>query len=311
MKVYKTAYSFLIICLLGLVTSCDINDSYINCETRKPFTVYFRYFADTNDMTNVIGNYINDGVLYVYDSETKNLVNKFTVTKEEFLHGKKIILAEGNYQFVCWGNKSIRSETIDEDQITSSRISSPEFVKGEKILSNDPLYFSSNLHSKRDLTLNNPSNGDSNSDTLTFVSSHINFLIRVHGIKDNRNIRLELTNLMPQYDFEMHETMKFDTSYYPVVSSTVTDNNGNIFYREFNFSVLRFKNDNKIRIRLFDSDTGEQLTDEETLSDFLAKNKIDVERQQELTIFIEYKFTDTGVTVTMKEWVEEEITPGS
>lgn len=306
MKIYKTVYSFFIFCILGFLTSCDINDSYVNCETGTPMTVYFRYFADTNDMTNVISNYINDGVLYIYDSETNSLVDTVKVSKQEFLNGKTLVLQDKEYRFVCWGNKDSKSMTTDEKNFTLSKISCPEYTKGEKIVSNDRLYYASRMNLKNDSKLF----GVQRTDTLTFVSSHINFLIRVHGIRDNKDIRSEVTNLMPEYDFEMRNAKAFDTSYFPVVTSTKTDDSKNILYRDFEFSVLRFKEDNNIQIKLFDSDTNEQLAPAVKLSDYIKMNKINV-NQQELTIFIEYRFTDAGVKVTIKEWVNEDVIPGT
>lgn len=314
--IYKFAYQIFLLCILSMVTSCDINDSYVDCETESTIVVYFRYYGDTTDETNVINHFFNDAVLYVYDQSSNNLTHVFKVTKDELLYGKQLTLEKGKYHFVCWGNQAGRSKVSNEQILGAATISAPELGNMDKILSNDDLYFASLDLEIEETPIHNEELENQNKQTahtLTFKCSHINFLVRVYGIKQNKNIRLEITNLMPQYNFAMEETKPFETSYFPVVTNTVTDNEGMVFFREFDFAVLRFKNINnkEIQIKLFDEDNLEIIAPEASLQDLLSKYNVDVEKHQDITIYIEYKFSELGVTVSIKEWKEEPVIPGS
>lgn len=254
--------------------------------------LYFSYLGDFN--TEIFPEKINKVNLYVYD-KNENLVQTIILDKGNLNReqGTQLNLPEGDYHLVCWGNAFGDTQINGESTVKTGIVGAPHYFSNETIATNDSLYIGS-----RDIRLT----GDmQRTDTVYFTSAHIKMLVQTVGLEGESTypFTIEVGNLSPTVDFAKNFSPE-KAIYYP---TSANDGNGEYDAR---FNVLRFNDDNDVYVKLISKETSETIYTL-NLKDFMSENKITVNGINEAFVGISFRFN--GLSVTVKPWDEENITP--
>ncbi len=255
--------------------------------------LYFSYLGDFD--TEIFPEKVNKVNLYVYD-KNGNLVQTTTLDKGDLnrSQGIQLLLPEGDYHVVCWGNTFNETQINGESSVGSGIVAAPHYFTKETITTNDSLYIGS-----KDIRLA----GDVlTRDTVYFSSAHIKMLVQTIGLEGESSypFTIEVGNVSPTVDFNKRFSAE-KAIYYPI-----STNHGNGEY-DARFNVLRFNDDNDVYVRLIDKETS-AVVYTLNLKDFMSENNITVNGINEAFIGISFRFN--GLSVTVKPWDEENITPG-
>lgn len=288
------------ICLTILLASCGINDSYKNCFCETNLLLKFNYNANTN--YNVLSQYINSSILYIYDGEL--LIDSVTLDKDQLIFGTKLEnLPKGKYKFITWGNVDERTRATSTRCLNEAKIETVSTSSDNTISSNDHLYYAYN---EIEITDEVTTREAIQTKVIDFKSAHIDFLITVYSLR-NLDVEVVFNNINPHYDFYSNPLKSISQSYYPKVKSSEVIENNHI--QKLELSLLRFKDDNQITIDLKDASNGEYVTQQIKLSQLMKENNITVEDKQEKLILIDFIIGNTVVDVTIEEWNEDTIIP--
>lgn len=171
----KIKYTSIFLLIAFGLASC-IKEDRSDCPVYfAKANIAFEYYADGN--TNVIGEYLNSVNLYVYNKRSGKLVKQYKFEDEEQLQQKAFNLeglVPGDYLFIAWGNMTDETSIKDPEQISTAQIGSTNFFEGNKVITNDALYYSKgefNLHEYKSTSLK-----------MKFESANIRFEISVSGI---------------------------------------------------------------------------------------------------------------------------------
>ncbi|MCC8034604.1 MAG: FimB/Mfa2 family fimbrial subunit [Rikenellaceae bacterium] len=214
--------------------------------------------------------------------------------------GAELDLPSGDYTVVCWGNIAEYSELSVTDPLSQARLYQWQYTAGETVKNFDPLYFG-----RREISINAPV---SKTDTLTFVSAHINMEIHIEGYDGRISTRaegqgiVEITNVSVGYDFEMELTPQ-TTVMFPVWETD--GHNGEIISR---FNLLRFREDTPMVINIRSRDGGEVIGSV-VVREFLRKYGIEVEGVNEITVPVYITFDEQGISVSVEPWDTEPVVP--
>lgn len=280
----KTKYIISLIVILCCF-SC-IKEDLDNCPTTR---LFFSYLADSD--TEVLEQYIASAHLFVYNDKkelvmTKSLSQKELIQKE----GVGLVLPQGRYHAVCWGNIRANTEMSQYNSLSSGLITTAGFLSNEKIETSDALYWGEQeirIESKEAV---------SDTHLLKFRSAHINLSINVYGVDEA--VAITVHNLMPQYNFMMDPMQPYETVYTPEVTFLPEEKG----YRSY-LHTLRFKTRNPIAIEVKTEamDVPYRLELSKFLETFYPH--VLLEERQEVTIPIVIQFDGLDITATIPEWV--------
>jgi len=301
----KDVILFLLL-ITGMLTGC-IKDNMDDCH--RSYTLLFRYTGDGT--TDIFRQKVTKVDLYVYNAETKQLVETYTVDRAalEQLQGITFDnLAPGNYEAVCWGNAGEHSLVDKCENKEQGSIASPEYYGGTSIATNDELY-----HAVKSFTISRA--WEDVKETCDFTCAHINLKVRMEGFEnmffpltkgtsDTCPVGLRMTSLAGccHFNGEPSETL---VTYTP---ETVRSAESETAY-EAVFCTLRFEDENDIELQLINPATSEPF---HTLSmeKYLADNNLSVVDKQEVELSILIRFENGGVGITVQPFKEEDIHPG-
>jgi hypothetical protein len=291
--------------MMVLLASC-IKDNIEGCER----DIVFEYYADGD--TDVFPKHVTSVNLYVFDSEDR-LLEKYCRRLEQndlkSYQGVKLSLNPGEYRFVCLGNDYDLTEVYNTDCGDMSGITYRNPDCFETLCEgNDSLY----LGSKHIVI---PEDAWYFRDKIRLYSSHLKVSYTVKGYYGDEPTRaggylgLRVKNLAPQSSFDQAHAQNLGhgekVDYAPEFDWN--SENGDHVAR---FNIMRHEADNSVEFELVDKATGTVLHTL-ALKDFLAEYEeyIDVTKQ-EVLIPIVVEFKTVGITVTIADWVVNNVTPG-
>lgn len=285
MKQLNIIFALLLVFLLPSCIKEDLDD----CGT----FLYFSYLGDFNK--EIFPEKIDKVNLYVYDVNG-NLVETILLDRNDLKRsqGTQLNLPAGDYHLVCWGNAYGDTQINDDATLRTGIVAAPHYFTKETITTNDSLYIGS-----KDIKLSGDILG---TDTVYFSSAHIKMLVQTSGLEGETSSPFDIVveNVSSTVDFSKNFSTE-KSIYYPL---SVNSSDG-IFDARFN--VLRFNDVNDVRIKLVNKETNTVVYNL-SLKDFMAENNITVNGINEAFVGISFRFN--GLSVTVKPWDEEIITPG-
>lgn len=289
-----------------IFTGC-IKDNMDDC--RRSYTLLFRYTGDGT--ADIFRQKVTKVDLYVYNAETKQLVETYSVDRAalEQLQGITLNnLAPGNYEAICWGNAAEHSAVDKCEHREQGSIASPEYYGGTPITTNDELY-----HAVKSFTISRA--WEDVKETCDFTCAHVNLKVRMEGFEnaifpltksgDNAcPVGLRLTSLSGccHFNGEPSETL---VDYTPEAVRAAESETA----YEAVFCTLRFEDENDIELQLTHPATGEPFY-RLSMEQYLTDNNLSVEDRQEVELSILVRFESGGVGITVQPFEEEDIHPG-
>lgn len=286
-----------------LLASC-IKEDYDDCERCK---LTFSYTGDVD--YDIFSKQITCVSLYVYD-QNDGLVTTKRIEQNDLAayQGTKLNLPPGTYRVVGVGNDYDATEIYDADlgnPLSEVTFRHPHAFDGEvRGHGNDSLYLGQK-------TITIPADYWYEDD-VPFRSSHLKVSYTVKGYvnpvaKSSRAndsyLTLRVKNLLPQTDFN-NRAHGDKTTYTPTLN--VQQSNGD---HTGYFNIMRHAKDCDVVFELVDK-ASQEVVHTLALKDFLQKfPQIDVTKQ-EVLIPIIVEFKNIGVTVTIPDWLIQNVTPG-
>ena len=285
---------------LLLLSSCNsIKDNYEDCET---VTLSFSYSGDGT--MDIFQDKISSVSLYIYGADG-SLHQTKTIEQNSLkaFQGTRLNLSPGSYSIVGVGNAFDKTSVENATARDHSQIwfSNPSVGKGV-VEGNDSLYLGrQNIVVPEELWYN---------AELPFRSSHYKVSYTVKGYVDQDNtkageslLELKVHNLLPKTDFN-NRVFGDRITYNPVM----VWNNDNGDHQSY-FNIMRQGEPANVGFELLDKKTGQTLHTL-GLADFLAQfPQVDITKQ-EVLIPIEVVYKHTGVTITIPDWMINNVTPG-
>ncbi|MBE6225819.1 MAG: hypothetical protein E7121_01840 [Bacteroidales bacterium] len=281
-----------------LLAGC-IKENYDDCERCK---LTFSYTGDVN--YDIFQQKISCVSLYVFDDKN-SLVQTKRIEQSDLkaYQGTKLNLSPGSYRIVGVGNDMDLTEIESAQNHDQAIFLNPDTKSTNRVVGNDSLYLGTKM-----ITIPEDYWYE---DDVPFRSSHLKVSYTVIGYVDaaeenvkssNSILELKVKNLLPQTDFT-NKAHGNKTTYNPVLE--VEKNTGNHIGR---FNIMRHAKDSDVVFELADKKTGE-VVHTLALADFLNKYpQIDVSKQ-EVLIPIVVEFKNIGVTVTIPDWMVNDVTP--
>ncbi len=286
-----------------LLAGC-IKENYEDCERCK---LTFSYLGDVN--YDIFQQKISCVNLYVFD-ETNSLVLTKRIEQSDLkaYQGTKLNLEPGSYRIVGVGNKMALTEIENPQNHDSAIFLNPDSKNSNRTVGNDSLYLGTKMITiPKDYWYE---------DDVPFRSSHLKVSYTVKGYAKfnsgntanqqaksaNSLLNLNVKNLLPQTDFT-NKAHGSKTTYNPILNF----NNANGDHEGY-FNIMRHAKDSDVIFELSDKATNE-VVHTLPLAEFLGKfPQIDVTKQ-EVLIPIEVEFKNIGVTVTIPNWMIQDVTP--
>ncbi len=292
----KSSTLHIVYLLIVLFTGC-IYEDLSDCPVPSNVTLHFQYTGDGEN--DIFRSRINNVYLHLFNEKDELMrIQEFPEWQLREKQGVDLLLDEGTYKVVCWGNvfqnTSIRS-TDDNSALSSYFVFNSGLLNGDKVFTDDSLYFGTHtLHVTENVR---------KTDTILFSSAHINMQIYVEGWTTTGQTpdvapSIEIENLFSMYDFEM-VTTDGQISYYPVVEQE-TDK-GTLYSSAT--TVKRFTEENDVLVHIRNREEETLFTLE--LAEFIRKNNIRIKGIQEVNIPIYIKFQGINVSVSVAEWDSE------
>ena len=284
-----------------LLASC-IKEDYTDCERCK---LTFSYTGDVE--YDIFPQQITSVSLYVFDEDDRLVQTKRIEQNDlKVYQGTKLNLNPGTYRVVGVGNDYDLTETYNTSAADMSQItfSHPNASTNGVVEGNDSL----SLGQK---TITIPADYWYEDD-VPFRSSHLKVSYTVKGYVNpdamsgtrasEGYLELRVKNLLPKTDFNNHAHGNKIT-YHPELRLQAGDGD---HYGYFN--IMRHTKDSDVEFELVDKASGD-VVHTLLLKDFLEKfSQIDVSKQ-EVLIPIVVEFKNIGVTVTIPEWMIQDVTP--
>ena len=285
---------------LLLLSSCNsIKDTYEDCET---VTLTFSYSGDGT--MDIFQDKISSVSLYIYGADG-SLHQTKTIEQNSLkaFQGTRLNLSPGSYSIVGVGNAFDKTTVENATERDHSKIwfCNPAIGKGV-VEGNDSLYLGrQNIIVPEELWYN---------AELPFRSSHYKVSYTVKGYVDEANttagetlLELKVNNLLPKTDFN-NRVFGDRITYSPEV--VYNNNNGD---HQSYFNIMRQTEPANVEFVLLDKKTGETLHTLR-LADFLNQfPQVDITKQ-EVLIPIEVEYRHAGVTITIPDWMINNVTPG-
>lgn len=298
------------LCLLlagGLSASCIRED---NSDCYNIYRLALSYHGDGT--TDIFSEKITDVDLYVFDQDSR-CISSWTLSDAE-IEAQLVTLPPldpGDYRIVCVGNAyDTKVENLDSKDLSNITFAAADYINGETVSGNDPLYWSS-----IDYTIE-PYNEYKLEETRTtyFASSHYDIIVEVENAPDyiGKNPKVELVGVSPLTDF--HNTAKGQATDYIMetvhdgVKTTTAINN-----------IMRHKNHENVYLRV----TGEDGTPVAMISfaEHIEKHKDYINPQLhecQIPFLIKFGSSDyplpsddisLDITISVPSWFVEHITP--
>lgn len=285
---------------LLLLSSCNsIKDDYEDCET---VTLSFSYSGDGT--MDIFQDKISSVSLYIYGADG-SLHQTKTIEQNSLkaFQGTRLNLSPGSYSIVGVGNAFDKTTVENSTARDHSQIwfCNPAAGKGV-VEGNDSLYLGrQNIVVPEELWYN---------AELPFRSSHYKVSYTVKGYVEETPakageslLELKVHNLLPKTDFN-NRVFGDRITYNPAM----VWNNDNGDHQSY-FNIMRQGEPANVEFELLDKKTGETLHTLK-LADFLVQfPQVDITKQ-EVLIPIEIEYKHTGVTITIPDWMINNVTPG-
>lgn len=285
--------------LLLLVGCNSIKDNYEDCET---VTLMFSYLGDGT--MDIFQDKISSVSLYVYGADG-SLHQTKTIGQNslEAFQGTRLNLSPGSYSIVGVGN-AFDKTTVENTAAASHSdrwFGNPNIEKGA-VVGNDSLYLG-----KQQITVPEELWYTAH---VPFRSSHYKVSYTVKGYVEQTPskaseslLELKVHNLLPKTDFN-NRVFGDRITYTPQM-----DLNSNNADHQSYFNIMRHEDPANVEFELLDKKTGESLHTLK-LADFLRQfPQVDITKQ-EVLIPIEIEYRHTGVTITIPDWMINDVTPG-
>lgn len=289
----KKLYIFVVSVLL--LSGCIFEDRSKCSDTYLKFT----YYADDEGEkgANLIGDYMSVINGYVFDSKTSKYVSDFKLEKNVFtsVDGYPLILPDGDYRIVCWGN--VLSKTLIKigEGINDCYLSHPEYSGvGSIITTHDRLYYGShNISVRKNVFSENE---------FKMSGAHITILFRTKGWTFSNKPIFEIKNVTPEYNFD-RGLLNMSNANYRIESTIISKNTE----YEAACHFLKFEINNPIVIHIFSGSM--KLTSFE-LGKFLKDNNVELGDKNEIIVPIEISLNGMKVVIKLLNWDDEDIKPG-
>lgn len=290
--------------LLG-ATGC-IRENVNECPQ---VNLVFRYDADGTE--NVIGKYIREAILYVFDRDGNPIMKQQLSDKElQSTKGIRLILPAKAYRLVCWGNASVHSRIVQGGRLEDFRMQHVYWGEDDRIHTFDPLYYASRgIEAKR---------GKGNTFEVEFHSAHIRMEIHIRGFAQRYGSGevpvVKITGLDGQYDFDMNKVA-------PNGTTTCSPKN---FWDEKNqaytslANVLRFKKESPTGISVYRQQENSevfQLPMNELFRNFPFTDEgnplFPLNREEAVVaITIDFAGNEIDASIVPPSWEEKPVAPG-
>ena len=296
MKLRNLFMSLLMVC--GISASCIKDD---NSDCYNIYRLALSYLGDEN--SEIFPEKIDRVDMYVFDGNG-NCITSTRLSDAEVKAQLTTLppLDEGTYRIVCVGNAyDTKVENIDAKDLSRTSFAAADYINGETVSGNDPLYWSA-----IDYTIA-PYNEYKQIETRTtyFAASHYDISVEVVGVpavKAGAYPVVVLEGVTPKTDFN-NRAFGEPTRY---VMETTHD--GAMTLKGIN-NIMRHTNHEDVWVRVYTADMGAVLA-EVNFAKFLADNRafIDVTKNEVLIPF-QINFKSANVTVTLPDWYIEIIYP--
>lgn len=288
-----------------IFTGC-IKENMDDCY--RSFTLFFKYTGDGT--TDIFRQKVTKVNLYVYNTETKQMVQSYVIDRSalETLQGIRLDdLEPGSYKAICWGNAYEHSEIEQARDTDDGSITTPGYADGTPISTNDELYYG-----QEEFVFTKA--WKDQQATCEFRCSHIDLYVRLEGFHDlvSPNTRadgqcpvdVQLIKLPGYCDFT-GTPQDAQTTY----SLDVVPNKDDATIYESAFSTLRFNDVCEATLQLLNPATKEVFYSL-SIEQFMADNNLSVDNRQEASLSILLKLNSDGISMTVSPFESEDIHPG-
>lgn len=283
----------------GLVLSSCIREDRSDC-----YNVYMLELSYLGDGTEeIFAEKIDKVRMYVFDDSGNCIVSR-QISDEDVRSRVTQLppLEEGDYRVVCVGNAySTRVEGLSSSDLNSVFFAAGSYLDGSEVSGNDPLYWASVTYHVV------PFDEYRQVETVkaSFASSHYDISVEVSGVpavKSDGYPLVQLVGVSPCTDFTNRAFGE------PVTYQMETAHDGDRTLKAYN-NIMRHTAHEDVFLRVISSD-GSRILAETSFADFLARygSYIDVTKHEVLIPF-KVQFLSADVTVSLPEWMINEIKP--
>ncbi len=287
----------LLMCLLlvgGLSASCIRED---NSDCFNIYRLALSYLGDEN--SEIFPEKIDRVDMYVFDGNG-NCITSTRLSDAEVKAQLTTLppLEEGIYRIVCVGNAyDTKVENIDARDHSRTSFAAADYINGETVSGNDPLYWSA-----IDYVIA-PYDEYKQIETRTtyFKSSHYDIYVEVVGVpavKAYGDVKIELRDVTPKTDFN-NRAFGDATTY--VMDA---DHDGNMTLSATN-NIMRHTNHQDVYL---DVVVGGETLASVNFDDHIKNFKINTSLN-ECIIPFKIEFKPTNVNVTVPNWFVHNVTP--
>lgn len=297
MQFIRLKYIVLILLLAGGLSVSCIKEDRSNCH--NIYRLALSYKGDGSD--EIFSEKIDRVHMYVFD-EQNNCVTSGMIPDADVKARLTTLppLKAGNYRIVCIGNAyETEVEGLSSGDFESIVFADKDYIAGEPVSGNDPLYWSS-----VDYTIA-PYDEYRQIETRTtyFASSHFDVTVEVAGVpaltKAAQYPTIELVRVSPQTDF--NNVAKGMTTY---VMDAEHDGDNTLRAR---CNIMRHTDNEIVYLNIVDSKGATMV--EVNFAQHIAKYGIDVTKQECLIPFKVQLSSGTIISVSVPSWYVENITP--
>lgn len=308
MKLLKTLCAFAALVALTLSAGC-IKEDMSDCPPEVNTELTFSYTGDENDAA-MFSKMIDRVTVFVFNSSDGLHILTKTVDRAALRErqGTDLYLPAGDYRIVSWANAFDNTEILFSS-LSAGRVHAPAYGTTPQgtITTNDHLYYG-----VIDLTVPAAATLPGNTGVYLVTGdiphrgAHINMEVHTKGFgsPDDRASypRIEMTNLMPQYNMQMGDASPATTTYFPAVAWDADKKTMAARFQTLRFAAL---NDIELLVRNAQSNEVKATL---SLADFIAANAIDMSRH-EITISVLFEFSDLGVDISIPDWSGGNVDP--